>query len=111
MAIDETPVQPVYSNEPTSGSVVKTVVIVLAFVALAVGVRSSEDFDRACWINTHFRGFPQADTGAERADRLARRNAAGLDVGGEAEPAQLAVTLEVGEFQRLCKRGVVVAGA
>src|SRR3712207_7063958 len=37
--------------------------------------------------------FPKADAGPERTHRLARGNAAGLDVGGEADAAQLAIPL------------------
>ena len=60
------------------------------------------------------------DAGAERADRLRRRDAAGLDIGREADAAQLAVArgfalalaeaLDVGKLQRLLQRGVIVAG-
>ena len=56
---------------------------------------------------------------AERADRLARCDAASLDVGRIAKPAQLAVTrrlafafveaFDIGELQRLFERGVIVA--
>src|SRR5262249_35136837 len=60
-------------------------------VALAVLVTAGEDFDRAGGIDAHFRRFPQPDAAAERADRLARRNPAGLDIGGEADAAQLVV--------------------
>ena len=60
-------------------------------MALAVAVRAGEDFDRADRIDAHFRRFPQADAGAERADRSRRRNAAGLDVAAHADAAQLAV--------------------
>ena len=63
-------------------------------VALAVAVRAGQDFDGAGRIDPHFGGFPQADAGAERADRLRRRDAAGLDIGGEADAAQLAVAAE-----------------
>ena len=57
---------------------------------------------------------------AERADRLRRRDAARLDVGREADAAQLAVarrlalaladTLVVGKLHRLLERRVIVAG-
>ena len=59
-------------------------------VALAVAVRARQDLDGADRIDADFRGFPQADAGAEAADRLRRRDAAGLDVAGDADAAQLA---------------------
>src|SRR5258708_6993217 len=78
------------------------------FVALAVLMTPGEDFDRTRWIDAHFGRFPQPYASAERAHRLARRDAARLDVGREADPAQLAVTagfalalaeaFEVGKF-------------
>src|SRR6185312_325398 len=37
--------------------------------------------------------FPKPDAGAERADRLRRRDAAGLDIAGEANAPQLAALL------------------
>ena len=89
-------------------------------VALAVAVRAGEHLDRAGRIDAHFRGLPQADAGAERADRGARRDAAGLDVGGEADAALHALlgalrlaggeARVVGKLQRLAHGGVVVAG-
>ena len=89
-------------------------------VALAVAVRSGEDFDRTGWIDPHFRRFPQADAAAERADRLRRRNAARFDIGGNADAAQLAVPRRlalalgeafiVGKLHRLLERRVIVAG-
>src|SRR5262249_59861808 len=60
-------------------------------VALAVLVTAGENFNRAGWIDAHLRRLPQPDAAAERADRLARRNPAGLDIGGEADAAQLVV--------------------
>src|SRR5262249_59865783 len=60
-------------------------------VALTVLVTAGENFDRAGWIDAHLRRLPQPDAAAERADRLARRNPAGLDIGGEADAAQLVV--------------------
>src|SRR5882672_2599343 len=59
-------------------------------VTLAVAVRTREDFDGADRIDAHLRGFPQAYAGAETADRLRRGDAAGLDVAGDADAAQLA---------------------
>ena len=60
-------------------------------MALAVAVRAGQHLDGADRIDAHLGRFPQADAGAERADRCGRRDAAGLDVGGEADAAQLAV--------------------
>src|SRR5262249_6766919 len=60
-------------------------------VALTVLVTAGENFDRARGIDAHLRRLPQPDAAAERADRLARRNPAGLDIGGEADAAQLVV--------------------
>ena len=65
-------------------------------VALAVAVRTGQDFDGADRIDAHFSGFPQADAGTETADRLRRRDAAGLDVAGDADAAQLAFGLGLG---------------
>ena len=62
-------------------------------VALAVAVRAGEDFDGADRIDADFGGFPQADAGAQAADRFRGRDAAGLDVAGEADAAQLAFGL------------------
>src|SRR5882724_1425734 len=50
------------------------------FVALPMAVRTCEHLDGADWVDADFGGLPQADTGAEAADRLRRRDAAGLDV-------------------------------
>src|ERR1700742_3470338 len=65
-------------------------------VALAVAVRTREDLDGADRVDPHFRGLPQADAGAETADRLRGRDAAGLDVAGYAETAQLAFGFRLG---------------
>ncbi len=59
-------------------------------MALAVAVRSRQDFDGADRIDANLGGFPQADAGAETADRFRGRDAAGLDVAGDADAAQLA---------------------
>ena len=59
-------------------------------VALAVGVGAGQDLDRADRIDPHFGQFPEADAGAERADRRRRRDAAGLDPAREADAAELA---------------------
>ena len=70
-------------------------------------------------IDAHLGRFPQADAGTQRANGRARRDAAGLDVGREAQPALLAVlgacrlaraeALVVGQLQRLVEAGRVVA--
>jgi hypothetical protein len=39
-------------------------------MALAVAVRAREDLDGADRVDAYFRGFPQADAGAEAADRF-----------------------------------------
>ena len=82
-------------------------------------VRAGQHLDGADRVDPHLGRFPQADAGAERAHRGRRRDAAGLDVGGEADAAQLAVAgalalalaevLVVGHLQRLVERGGVVA--
>jgi hypothetical protein len=76
-------------------------------VALAVAVRAGQDLNRADRIDTHFRRFPQADAGAERTDRLRRRNAAGLDVAAHADAAQLAAAFGF----RLAGGKAIVVGA
>ena len=88
-------------------------------VPLAVRVRARQNLDRADRIDAHFRRFPQADAGAERTDRRRRRDAAGFDIGGVAETAQLALggagrlacreARRVVHLLRLGERGVVVA--
>ena len=65
-------------------------------VALAVAVRAGQDLDVAGRVEPELRRLPQADTGAQRADHRRRRDAAGLDVGGEADAAQLAARLGLG---------------
>src|SRR5450432_2575177 len=88
-------------------------------MTLAVTVRTGEDFDGADRIDAHFGGFPQADAGAEAADRLRGRDAAGLDVAGETDAAQLAFRLGFGlargeagivdRLQRNVERGAEIA--
>src|SRR5262249_499302 len=88
-------------------------------VALTMLVTAGENFDRAGGIDAYLRRFPQPNAAAERADRLARRDAAGLDIGREADAAQLVVgggfTLALAEtgvvrdLQRLFERRVVIA--
>src|SRR6478672_12889407 len=64
-------------------------------MALAVAVRTGQDFDGADRVDADLGGFPQSDAGAQAADRFRRRDAAGLDVAGEADAAELAVFLGV----------------
>ena len=88
-------------------------------VALAMAVRAGQHLDRAGRIDAHFRRFPQADAGAERADRLRGSDAAGLNIAREADAAQLALlgalalalveAFVVSHFQRLVERGGVIA--
>src|SRR5690606_38571043 len=58
---------------------------------LAVAVTAGKDRYAAGRVKAHFRRFPETDTGPERADRRRRRNAAGLDIGRNADPAPFAV--------------------
>src|SRR5687768_15939668 len=60
-------------------------------VALAVAVRPGEDFDRSHGVNPNLGRFPQANAGAERADRRRGCDPAGLPIGGQTYSAQLAV--------------------
>src|SRR5688572_32531433 len=60
-------------------------------VALAMLVTAGEDFHRAERVPAELGGFPEPDAAAERANRLARRDSARLDIGGKADAAQLAV--------------------
>src|SRR6185436_407619 len=89
-------------------------------VTLAVAVRAGQHLDGAGRIDAHLRRLPQADAGAERAHGRARGDAAGLDIGGEADAALHAFlgaqrlaggeALVVGHLQRLVEAGLVVAG-
>ena len=89
-------------------------------VALAVAVRSRQHLHRARRVDAHLSRLPQADAGPQRADRRARSDAAGLDVGGEAETSLLAIlgarrlacaeALVVRQLQRLVEAGAIVAG-
>src|SRR5262249_5411841 len=88
-------------------------------VALTVRVAAGENLDRASRVDPHLGRLPQADAAAERAHCLARRDPAGLDIGREADAAQLAVArgfalafaeaAVVGDLQRLLERGMIVA--
>ena len=85
---------------------------------MAVG--AGEDLDDAGVGEADLGALPQADAAAERADHRRGRDAAGLDVAGQADAAQLALGLRgrapagearvVGELERLVERGLVVAG-
>ena len=88
-------------------------------VALAVAVRAGQNLDRADHIDPHLGRFPQPDARAERSRRLRGREAARLDIGGNADAPQLALrggrrlarahAFVVGELQRLVERLRVVA--
>src|ERR1700686_1640790 len=58
-------------------------------VALAMAMRTRQDFDGADGIDTYFRGFPQPDAGAQAADRFRGCDAAGFDIARETDAAQL----------------------
>src|SRR3546814_1498169 len=58
-------------------------------VPLAVAVGAGVDEHVARRVEADLRALPQADAGAQRADRRRRRDAAGLDVAGKADAAQL----------------------
>ena len=89
-------------------------------VALAMTMRTGHHLDGADRIDAHLRRFPQADAGAERANRRRRRDAAGLDITAHADAAFLAASLRlraaggeagpVGGVHRRVQRGLVVAG-
>ncbi len=89
-------------------------------VALAVAMRARQDLDRPYRVDAHFGRFPETYAAAEGADRLRRRDAAGLDEGGEADAAQLAFggggglarrhALVVGVQERLVERLWEIAG-
>src|SRR5262245_44600240 len=90
------------------------------FVALAMAVRTSEDFDGTDRIDANLSGFPKAYTRAETADGFRRSDAAGFDVTGQANAAQLAFFLRLflprGEtsivdgLQCRVERGIKVTG-
>src|SRR5262245_52703039 len=60
-------------------------------MALTMLMRAGENLDRTGRIDADLSRLPQADAGAERTDRGARRDAASLNVSREAKAAQLAV--------------------
>ena len=88
-------------------------------MALAMRMRAGQHLDGADRVDPDLRRFPQADAGAERAHRRRRGDAARLDIGREADAAQLAAPLRlaragrealvVGDLQRLVERRAVVA--
>ena len=57
-------------------------------VALPMGVGARENLHRADRVDANFRAFPKADAGAQRAHGRRGRDAAGLDIGGNADAAQ-----------------------
>jgi hypothetical protein len=65
-------------------------------VALAVAVRAGQDLDVARRVEADLRRLPLADAAAQLADHARRSEAAGLDVGREADAAQLAARLGLG---------------
>ena len=89
------------------------------FMPLPVRMRAGENLHRANRIDPHFRRFPQADAGAERADRRRGRDAAGFNVRRETDAAQFAVfgalalaladVFVIRHLQRLVERGGVIA--
>ena len=87
-------------------------------VALPVAVRAGEHRHRAGGMHPHFAGFEQARACTERTRDVGRREPAGLDVAGIAQPAQpppclgrRAARREVGHVGQLLRlrqvRGVV----
>ena len=89
-------------------------------VSLAVGVRAGEHRHRSRGMHADLAGLEQPGARAERARDVGGRDAAGLDVGRVAQPAQLAAPLgvlaarleagDVRDLQRLGERRLVVAG-
>src|SRR3984893_9150644 len=65
-------------------------------MALAMAVRTGQDFDGADRIDPDLRGFPQTDAGAQAANCFRGRDAAGLDVAGEADAAEFSFRLRLG---------------
>ena len=62
-------------------------------MALAVGVAAGQHAHRAGRVEADHGGLVEARAGSERAGHRRGRDAAGLNVGGDAEPPQLAPTL------------------
>ena len=67
---------------------------------LAVAMRAGEHGDAAGRMHADVADLVQPGAGAERADDVRRRDAAGLDVGGDADAAQLAAPLRLGAARR-----------
>ena len=65
-------------------------------VSLAVGVAAGEDGHAAGGVELDVRRLPLADTGAQGTDHRRRRQAAGLDPAGNADPSELAAGLRLG---------------
>ena len=88
-------------------------------MALAVAVRAGEHRDAAGRMHADVGALVQARARAERAHHRGRRDAAGLEIGGNADAAQLAARLRrrapcleagaVGRLQRRVQRRLVVA--
>jgi hypothetical protein len=77
-------------------------------VALAVAVRAGEDSDAAGWVGAHFGRLVEAGAGTKLARHHRGCHGAGLDIGADADAAQLAAVvrlppppLEVGVIGRL----------
>src|SRR5690554_3198517 len=66
------------------------------FVALPMAMGAGHHRNRAGCVETDLRRLPQADAGPQSAYNGRGRNAAGFDVGGEADPPQLAAALGFG---------------
>ena len=90
-------------------------------MALAVTEGADQDFDGADRVDLDLGHFPHADAAAERpGGRRGRSDAAGLDVAGETDAAELAVLRRfrlprldagvVGGLQRLVEEPVIIAG-
>ncbi len=89
-------------------------------VTLAVAVRAGEDRDLPGGMHAHLARFEQPGARAERSRDVGRREPAGLDIGGEPQPALLAAlrrlflalgkTGDVRHLHRALEAGVVVAG-
>src|SRR5690606_12987348 len=62
-------------------------------MTLPVAVRAGQHLDRADRVDAHLSRFPESDARAKAAYRRRRRDAAGLDVAGDADAAQLAALL------------------
>eukprot|EP00043_Microstomoeca_roanoka_P002426 m.38320 g.38320 ORF g.38320 m.38320 type:complete len:1021 (-) comp11478_c0_seq1:708-3770(-) len=89
-------------------------------VPLTVRMRAGIDADRAGCVDPHGGGFVKTGAGAQLSDEVRRRDAAGLDVMGDAEAAQLAAFLRflgpggearvIRDLEHLVHRRVVIPG-